>query len=242
MWVVFKKEVQTFFSSLMAYVVIGFYLIVTGMMLWVFPDYSILEFPYASLEPYFSLAPYLLAMLIPAITMRSFAEEIQQGTFELLLTKPITVYQLILGKYLANLFLAILTILPSLVYYYSLKSLAASPSSLDHGEIMMAYFALVLLAALFTAGSVFSSALTSNQIVAFLIGVIICFSLHFAFPLVSRLPILFGGLDYLLVQIGSEYHYTSLSRGVLDLKDAIYFSSWIFLFLLWTNYILDKKR
>ena len=129
MWIIFKKEVQTFFSSLMAYVVIGFYLVVTGMMLWVFPDYSILEFPYASLEPYFNLAPYLLAMLIPAITMRSFAEEIQQGTFELLLTKPITLHQLIGGKYLANLFLVLLTILPSLVYYFSLKSLAASPSS-----------------------------------------------------------------------------------------------------------------
>ncbi len=242
MWIIFKKEVQTFFSSLMAYVVIGFYLVVTGMMLWVFPDYSILEFPYASLEPYFNLAPYLLAMLIPAITMRSFAEEIQQGTFELLLTKPITLHQLIGGKYLANLFLVLLTILPSLVYYFSLKSLAASPSSLDHGEILMAYFALFLLAALFTAGGVFSSALTSNQIVAFLIGVIICFILHFVFPLLSKLPALFGGFDYLLVQFGSEYHYQSLSRGVLDFKDAIYFSTWIILFLMWTNYILDKKR
>lgn len=242
MWTVFKKEVQTFFSSLMAYVVIGFYLLVTGTMLWVFPDYSILEFPYASLEPYFSLAPYLLAMLIPAITMRSFAEEVQSGTFELLLTKPITLGKLISGKYLANLFLVLLTILPSLVYYFSLRNLAVSPQSLDHGEILMAYVALFFLGALFTAGGIFSSALTSSQIVAFLLGVMICFVLQFVFPLLSKLPVLFGGIDFILVQLGSEYHYQSLSRGVLDIKDIIYFLSAIALFLMWTSYILNKKR
>jgi len=242
MLALFSKEVRAFFSNVTGYLVIALFLIVLGMMMWVLPDFSVFEYPYASLDSLFDVSPLVFLFLIPAVCMRSFSEEINQGTIETLYTKPLSLWQIVLGKYLGNFALVLLALIPTLIYVYTVWQLGSPKGNIDLGQIMGSYIGLIFLAAAFAAIGLLASALTPNQVSAFILAAAICFLLHYGMYYFSRLPFFSGAGDLLVQKIGIDYHYRSLSRGVIDLRDLIYFSSLI-AFLLYTTYlILLKKR
>ncbi len=218
------------------------FLIATGLFLWVFPESSLLDAGYASLDYFFFLAPYIFIFLIPAITMRSFSEEMNLGTIELLSTKPLTNWQILLGKYFASLTLVIVALLPTLIYWYTIYRLASPIGNVDMGGTLGSYFGLIFLGAVFCAIGIFSSSITSNQIVAFVAGLFLCFFLFESFESLSKLGILFAKNDYLVEQLGLRAHYSSMSRGVIDSRDLIYFVSVIYLFLLFTRTSLASRK
>ncbi len=239
---IYTKEIKGFFSSLVAYIVIAVFLIFIGAFTWVFRDTSILYFNYAGLDPLFQFAPLVFLFLIPAITMRSFAEEFQRGTMEFLYTKPLKDWQLILGKYLANLTLVILSLLPTLVYYYSVYQLGSPKGNLDTGGILGSYIGLVLLSAAFVSIGMFASTLTKSQVVSFILAVFLCFFMHWVFSFLAKLPMFIGTLDDLVNRLGMQYHYDSMSRGLLDTRDIIYFLSVIGFFLYASFVSLEKRK
>jgi ABC-2 type transport system permease protein len=214
---------------------------VLGLFLWVFPDTSILEYGYASLESMFNTIPYLFMFLIPAITMRSLAEEKREGTFELLATRPLTDWQIVLGKYLASLTLVLFSLIPTLVYYISVYELGVVKGNIDSGAIIGSYIGLFLLGAAFVALGIFASSLTKNQIIAFAIAVFLSFFAFSGFDSVSQILSL-QQFDSFLINFGINAHYQSISRGVLDSRDLIYFLSFITLFLLITKTILGGRK
>src|SRR4051812_3290064 len=187
MFPILKKEITTYLSSLVAYVTIGVFLLVLGLFLWVFPDTSILAYGYASLESLFSTAPYLFMFLIPAITMRSLAEERREGTFELLVTRPLTDWQIIIGKYLACVVLVLFALLPTLIYVYSVSELGNPQGNLDTGAVTGSYIGLFLLGAAFAAIGLFASSVSKNQIIAFTIAVFISYFFYSGFNSISQL-------------------------------------------------------
>ena len=239
---IFIKEINTFFSSLIGYIVIGVFLVLMGLLLWVFPDYSILDNNYANLDTLFGIAPTVFMFLIPAVTMRTFAEEKQSGTIELLVTRPITDWQIVGGKFLACFALVAFALIPTVIYYFSVYRLGAPAGNLDSGGIMGSYIGLLFLAASFVAIGVFASSLTNNQIVAFVLATFLSFFVYLAFDFLSRLPVFFGNTDDIVQAIGIEYHYNSMSRGVVDTRDVIYFLSVIALFLAATVLSLGKRK
>ncbi|MEQ1746135.1 MAG: gliding motility-associated ABC transporter permease subunit GldF [Saprospiraceae bacterium] len=242
MLAIFFKEINAFFSSLIGYIVIGIFLVLMGLLLWVFPEYSILEGNFADLNTLFSMAPLIFLFLIPAVTMRTFAEEMQTGTIELLVTRPISDWQIVGGKFLACLALVAFAVLPTALYYVTVHNLGAPPGNLDSGGILGSYIGLLFLAAAFVAIGIFSSSLTNNQIIAFLLAAFLCFFVFQAFDLLSRLPVFFGKTDDIVQAIGIQYHYDSLSRGVLDSRDVVYFLSLIAVFLAATVLSLGRRR
>ena len=241
MYTIFSKDFTDFFNSLVAYITIGVFLIVTGLFLWVFPETSILEYGYASLESLFSIAPYIFMFLIPAITMRSLAEEKKEGTFELLVTRPLTDWQIVLGKYFAAILIIALALLPTLIYYISVYQLGIVKGNVDSGAVIGSYIGLFLLGACFTAIGIFASSISRNQIIAFIIAVFLCF---FAFSGLDSISQLLSLQNYntLITGLGINEHYQSVSRGVLDTRDLIYFLSFIALFLLITKTILGGRK
>lgn len=239
---IFLKEINTFFSSLIGYIVIGVFLILLGLMMWVFPDTSLLEYNYATLDQLFTLAPMIFLFLIPAITMRSFAEEKQSGTIELLVTRPLKDIEIVLGKYLACLALVLFALLPTLLYFYTIYELGFPPGNLDTGATIGSYIGLFFLGACFVAIGLFASALTSNQIVAFILATFLCFAFYWGFLYISALPIFVGKVDDVVQMIGIDYHYGSISRGVIDSRDVLYFLSLITVFLALTQLILGKRK
>ena len=241
MYQIFKKEITSYFSSLVAYVTIGLFLLVLGLFLWVFPDSSILDYGYAGLDSLFSTAPYLFMFLIPAITMRSMADEFKGGTIEWLSTKPLTDLDIILGKYFAALALIVFAMLPTLLYVYTIGNLSPVNSNLDTGGIIGSYIGLFFLAASFAAVGIFCSSLTSNQIVGFLVSLFLCFFLHTGIQLISSIPAFQSGIDYYLSMVGMSFHYNSISRGVVDTRDIIYFLSVIILFISLTRFSLNSR-
>ncbi|POY38468.1 gliding motility-associated ABC transporter permease subunit GldF [Solitalea longa] len=241
MYTILKKEISGFLSSMVAYVTIIFFLVITGLFLWVFPDSSILDYGYAGLDSLFYIAPYVFMFLIPAITMRSFAEEKKEGTFELLSTSPITDWQIILGKFGAGLLLVVFALIPTIVYYYSVYELGATPGNLDSGAVTGSYIGLLLLGAAFTAIGIFSSSITNNQIVAFIIAVFLCFIAFNGFESISSIASL-GTLSSALINLGINAHYQSVSRGVLDTRDLIYFLSFAAVFLAATKTVLSARK
>lgn len=229
MLTILKKEITLYLSSMMAYITIGVFLIVLGLFLWVFPDTSILEYGYASLESLFNTVPYLFMFLIPAITMRSLAEERREGTFELLATRPLTFGQIILGKYFACVLLVLFALLPTYVYYYSVSVLGNPQDNIDTGAVIGSYIGLFLLGSSFVAIGLFASALTKNQIIAFTIAVFLSFFVYSGFDSLSQLLSLQNvGIE----QIGISAHYASVSRGVLDTRDLFYFIALTAFFIL----------
>ncbi|MCB0685991.1 MAG: gliding motility-associated ABC transporter permease subunit GldF [Saprospiraceae bacterium] len=242
MWAIFVKEVNGFFSTLTGYVVVGVFLTLLGLIMWVFPDYSILDYNYASLDQLFTVAPIIFLFLIPAICMRSFSEEKQSGTIEILFTKPLTEWQIILGKYAGALFLVFIAILPTVIYYYTIWHLGAPQGNIDRGEVIGSYIGLFFLAAIFIAISLYASVLSNNQIVAFLIGALLCFLVYYGFYFISTIPVFFGGVDDLLQKIGIDYHYRSISNGAIDSRDVLYFLSAVFIFLFMTHQYLRQNR
>ncbi len=242
MWSIFRFELNNFFSSLIAYIVIGAFLILMGLMLFVFPRFSILEAGYASLESFFDLAPNILMFLIPAITMRSISEEIQMGTHELLLSKPISLSSIIVGKFMASLLMVIFALSLTLFYLYTVYQLGNPVGIIDLGATMASYLGLILLSAAFTVIGIFASSLSSNQIISFLIALVLCFFFYYGFEFISELPIFFGKTDLLVKKLGIEYHFFSLSRGVLDTRDVLYFFSIVLLFYFLSLNVLRNGK
>ena len=234
---IFLKEVNEFLDSLIAYVVIGVFLIGIGLLMWVFPDTNVLDYGYASMEPLFSLGPYMLMFLIPAITMKSFAEEKRSGTIELLQTLPFRDSQIIMGKFLAGFFLVLFSVLPTIIYYYSLSYLSNPVGNLDTPGIIGSYIGLVFLGGVFTAIGILASALTGNQIVSFILAAFLCFFFYAGFDAVAEIN-LWADWSYYIAELGIMAHYTSISRGLLDFKDVVYFGSLMALMLLFTQLTL----
>jgi len=239
---IFRKEINSFFSSLIAYVVIGVFLVLMGLVMWVFPDYSVLDGGYANLDTLFSIAPLIFLFLIPAVTMRTLAEEKQSGTIELLVTRPISDWQIVGGKFLACFVLVAFALLPTLLYYFTVSHLGAPVGNLDGGGILGSYIGLLFLAAAFVSIGVFASSLTNNQIIAFILATFLCFFFFLAFDFLSRLPVFFGKSDDVVQGLGIQAHYDSMSRGVLDTRDLVYFGSLIAVFLAATVLSLGKRK
>jgi ABC-2 type transport system permease protein len=238
----FKKEVRAFLGSMIGYVVILTFLLMVSMMLWIFPgDFNLLDAGYAGLDNLFLLAPWVYMFLIPAITMRSFAEEKRNGTLELLFTKPISDFQIIFAKFLAGMVLVLFSITPTLVFYYTIYQLGNPAGNLDVGATMGSYIGLVLLATGFVSIGIFASSLTQSQIVSFILAVFLSFVFYLGFDSLSGIALL-EKFDYLILQLGINYHFLSLSRGVIDTRDLLYFIGLSALFMLATKTVLESRK
>lgn len=242
MLTIFLKEINTFFSSLIGYIVVAVFLVILGLIMFVFPDTSLLNYNYATLDQLFDIAPMVFVFLIPAVTMRSFAEERQTGTIELLATRPISDLQIVMGKFFACFVLTFFALLPTLLYYYTVYQLGDPKGNLDSGAIMGSYIGLLFLAAAFVAIGIFASSLTNNQIVGFILATFLCFIFHWGFYFFSKLPGLVGRLDEFVQNLGIDYHYASISRGVIDSRDVIYFLSVIGIFIALTVTSLERRK
>lgn len=242
MLAVFNKEIKQFFSSLVGYIAIGIFLVLSALFTFVFPSTSVLDSGFATLDTFFSNAPLFYLFLIPAITMRLFAEEYNKGTIELLLTKPLTSNQIIGGKFLAAAAIVVFALLPTLVYYFSINKIAFPVGNVDTGGIIGSYIGLLLLGVAFVAIGTFSSALTNNQIISFLVAVLLSFLCYMGFDFIAQLPAFAGKWDYFIEHLGMNAHYLSMSRGVIDTRDLIYFISITLSFLLFTKFFLNQKK
>lgn len=242
MYSIYRKELSAYFSSLIAYITLGVFLLILGLFVWVFSETSILNYNYAGLDQLFTITPLVFTFLIPAVTMRSFAEERQNGTIELLRTKPVTDLQIILAKYFASFTLIILALIPTLIYVYSVYALGSPRGNLDIGGTIGSYIGLLFLVASFVAIGVFSSSITKNQIVAFVLGTFLCFALYWVFYFLSKMPMFVGQLDDFIEKMGIAYHFESLSRGVLDTRNVVYFLSIIVFFIAATSTALKINR
>ena len=244
MYALFKKEINNFLSSLIGIMVVVVFLLITGLFLWVFKsDFNIMSYGYASLDSLFILAPWVFLFLVPAVTMRFFAEERRTGTIEMLLTKPLSDWQIVGAKYLAGVALVLLALIPTLIYYISVSRLAMPVGNVDHGGIWGSYIGLFFLSAAFVSIGVFSSSVTNNQILAFILSVFLCGFLFIGFEFIYSLSLsLFGKIDLFIQQLGMSAHYSSMSRGVIDTRDLIYFLSVIALFLSLTKLTLSSRK
>lgn len=237
---VLSKEFNSFLNSLIAYVVIGVFLTAIGLLMWVFPETSVLEYGYADMETLFALGPYVFIFLIPAITMRTFAEEARGGTLELLLTKPLSDWDIVLGKFLACFFLVVLSLLPTVIYYFSVYTLGNPVGNIDSPGVMGSYTGLVLLGAVFCSIGILSSSLTNNQIVSFILAAFLCYLLFAGFESLSLLNV-WSENSLFIKELGLAYHYDALSRGLIDSRNLVYFGSVITVMLLITRVILGAR-
>ncbi len=236
------KEVNSFLHSLIGYIVIGVFLLFVGLFMWVLPtDANVLENGYADLSTLFTVAPWVFLFLIPAITMRSFADEKASGTIELLHTRPLTDLQIILAKYLAGVLLVLFALLPTLVYWFSVHRLGNPVGNIDTGSMWGSYIGLMLLGAGFTAIGIFSSAITNNQIVSFILAVFLCWALWIGLDSIASFQFL-GSWDAILLHLSINTHYSSLSRGVVDTRDVLFFLSLIALFVALTRTVLESRK
>lgn len=237
-----QKEIRSFFGSIIGYLVILVYLLINGVFLWLFPgNFNILDGGYASLGNLFTISPWVFLFLIPALSMRLFADEKKAGTMEILFTKPLSDLQIILAKYSAGLLLLLVALIPTLVYYYSVYQLGAPPGNLDIGGTFGSYIGLLFLGAAFLSIGLFSSALTDNQIVAFLLAMFLCFFVFYGFDQIAGFE-LFGSADLLILKLGINEHYVSMSRGVIDSRDLLYFISVISLFIGATRLVIQSRK
>jgi ABC-2 type transport system permease protein len=235
---ILKKEFNSFFASPIAYLVIGVFLLMNGLFLWVFIDeFNILNAGFADLNSFFFLAPWVFLFLIPAITMKSFADEFSSGTIELLKTKPISDWQIVLGKFWASLLLVVVALIPTLTYVYTVYQLGNPVGNIDFGSTIGSYIGLLFLASTYTAIGLFTSTLSKNQIVAFILGVFITFFLYYGFDAISTSL----GNELTIKKMGINEHFRSISRGVIDTRDIIYFLSVTVFFLFITKMRLDNE-
>ena len=242
MYALFKKEISNFLSSLIGIMVIVVFLLITGLFLWVFQsDFNILSYGYANLDGLFVLAPWVFLFLVPAVTMRSFAEENRTGTIEMLLTKPLSDWQIIMAKFLASVALVLLALIPTAVYYFSVYRLGLPMGNLDSGGIAGSYIGLFLLSASFVSIGIFCSSVTNNQILAFILSVFLCGFIYIGFEFIYSLS-LFGSIDLFIQRLGMSAHYSSISRGVVDTRDILYFLSVMALFLSATKLVLASRK
>jgi ABC-2 type transport system permease protein len=242
MYSLFQKEIANFFSTLTGYLVMAVFLLANSLLLWVFPgNYNILDNGYASLESLFVISPWVFLFLVSTVTMRMFSEEKRQGTLELLVTRPLTEMQLILAKYLAAVVLVLLSLLPTLIFYYSVYHLGNPVGNMDTGGTWGSFIGLFFLAAIYAAIGVFSSSITENPIVSFILAVILSFIFYTGFDALASLS-LFSGKEGLIASFGINEHYKSMSRGVLDSRDIIYFVGIAGLFLVFTRTVLQSRK
>ncbi len=242
MFAIFRKEISGFFNSLTGYIVIIVFLLVNSLFMWVFPgEWNILDSGYAGLDTLFFLSPWVFLFLVPAVTMRMIAEEKRLGTIELLYIKPVTERAIIWGKYLASVVLVLLALLPCLIFYLSVYILGETPGNLDQGGTWGAFIGLFFLAAIYAAAGLFASSLTDNQVIAFIIAVLICFVLFMGFDSIAYLPGL-KKIDEFVINLGINEHYKSISRGVIDIRDAVYFIAVAFIFNETTRMVLLSRK
>ena len=238
MLAILKKEINSFFASPIGYLVIAIFLLLNGLFLWLFKgEFNILDNGFADLSSFFLLAPWILIFLIPAVTMKSFSDEKKQGTLELLLTKPISTFQLVLGKYLGAFILIIIALIPTLLYVFTVHQLGNPTGNIDFGSTLGSYFGLLFLVAAYTAIGVFASTLSDNQIVAFIIAVFLCFFFYVGFEGIAD----FTSSSF-IDNLGMSAHFKSMSRGVLDTRDLIYFLSITFLFIVLTTTNINRQN
>lgn len=240
MWMICTKEWRQFFSSLTGYIALVVFLLLNGLLLFVFPDTSLLDFGYASLNGFFDVAPWILLFLIPTITMRSIADEYKIGTFELLKTMPLTPAQIVWGKFFGALLIVLLALIPTVTYAVSIQALSAV-GGLDIGSTIGSYTGLLMLGAVFTSVGICTSSFTNNTVVAFISGAFLCFLLYTGFEAISKLPVFASGMDYYIEMLGIKFHYNSISKGVIDVRDIIYFLGVIFIFLFTTQRNVAKR-
>lgn len=242
MWTIFKKEISGFFSSLTGYVVIIVFLLFNSFFLWVFPgQMNLIENGYASLDSMFGLAPWAFLFLVPAITMRMIADEKRMGTLELLYSRPVSDLQIIMAKFLASWSLVLLSLIPTLVFFWTVSKLGSPPGNIDMGGTWGSYIGLLLLGGIYAAIGIFASAITENQIVSFILAVFLSFIMYLGFEFLSGIADS-GSLNYLISRMGIDYHYNSISRGVLDSRDLLYFMGIMALFVLSTRLVLQRSK
>ncbi|MFM2017687.1 MAG: hypothetical protein RL007_1343 [Bacteroidota bacterium] len=242
MYSLFVKEIRSFLSSLIGYIVIVVFLLAISLFMWIIRGgTNVLDVGYANIDTLFSIGPWVFLFLIPAITMRSFADEKKSGTIELLLTRPLTDMQIILAKYFAGIILVAISILPTLIYYYSVWRLGEVQGNIDSGGTWGSYIGLLFLGSSFVAIGIFCSSITDNQIVSFILSLALCFVFYTGFEQLSSLS-LFGKADTFIQSIGINEHYNSISRGVVDTRDVVYFISFNILFLLFTRTVLESRK
>lgn len=238
----FLKELNHFFSSLIGHIAIIVFLLSTGYFVWLAPGDNALSYGFASLDLFFQLAPLILLLLAPAITMTSFAEEFNTGTIELLITKPIKEWQIVGGKFLATLVIILMGIIPTLVYLFTIYQLGLPKGNIDMGAAISSYIGLFFLGGAFLSVGLFASSVTSNQIVAFIIGLFACYFLYRGFDDLSRFPLFYGTFDAIIQAIGLRAHFAAIRKGVLDSRDLIYFISFITFFLSLTTFVIKQRR
>jgi ABC-2 type transport system permease protein len=242
MWAIFKKEFFSFFSSILGLLVVFVFLIINGLMLWVLDTpFNVYNAAYADLTLFFELAPWVFMFLIPGICMKSFADEKRKGTLELLFTKPVSINQLIFGKFLGAFALCIIAVIPTFIYILSIQDLAASTAKIDYGAIMASYFGLMFLMAVYTAIGVFASALSDNQLIAFIIAVVLCLLIYQGFYALNTSAI-FDSDIFILDYLSLNYHYKSMMRGVIDTRDLVYFVSVFLIFIVFTKQRLNYLK
>ncbi len=242
MFTLLKKEIRSFLSSLIGYITIVVFLLVMGLFLWVLQtDSNIIDNGYSNIDGLFILAPWVFLFLIPAITMRSFADEKKAGTIELLLTRPLTDLQIITAKYLAGFILVLFSLLPTLIYYYSVHKLGNPVGNIDTGGMWGSYIGLLFLGGAFVSIGIFASAVTDNQVVSFILALFLCFFFYTGFDFISSFS-LFGKIDNIILALGINHHYGSMSRGVIDTRDVIYFLTLIAIFIFSTRTVLESRK
>ncbi|WPR72991.1 gliding motility-associated ABC transporter permease subunit GldF [Flavobacterium sp. NG2] len=234
------REIKSFFGSPIGYLVIALFLLLNGLFLWVFQgEYNILNTGFADMSPFFTLAPWILIFLIPAVTMRSFSDEKKQGTLELLLTKPLSIWQIVNGKFLGAFLLIVIAIIPTFIYVYTISNLGSPEGNIDMGSTIGSYFGLLFLIAGYSSIGIFTSTLSENQIVAFIIAVFLSFFFYFGFDGLATLSPVFSNF---ISALGMQEHFKSMSRGVIDTRDVLYFSSLTIAFLSFTVYKLKSVQ
>ena len=238
----YKKEISVFFSSIIGYLIVGLFLLINSLIMWHdISEINILDNAYANMDSLFSIAPLIFLVFIPAVSMRVFAEEFNAGTIETLMTKPITAFNIVFAKYLAVLSLILISIIPTIIYVVSIYFLGEIIGNLDLASIVGSYIGLILLSSIFSAISVYASSLSSNQIVAFILAIIICSFFYFGLDLLSQVPLLLS-VDLIIQKIGISFHYNMLSKGLIKLSDFIYFISVSLLFIKFTEGVIKSRN
>jgi ABC-2 type transport system permease protein len=238
-----KKEINSFFSSLIGYIVVIVFLLALGLIMWIFPgaENNVIESGYANIDSLFVIAPWVFLFLIPAVTMKMFAEEQKSGTIEILLTQPMSDLQIVFAKYAAAVILVIISIVPTIIYYISVYMLANPSGNIDSAGIVGSYIGLLFLCSGFAAIGVFASSISNNQIVSFILAVILSFFFYSGFEFLSSIiPV--TAASNVLAQLGISSHYASLSRGVIDTRDVVYFLSLSLFFIFFTRFILERRK
>ena len=242
MFAIFKREISEFFSSLTGYMVIIVFLLINSLFMWIIPsEFNVIESGYASIDSLFLLSPWVFLFLVPAVTMKSIAEEKRLGTIELIYSKPITERQIVWGKFLASVALVLLSLLPCLLYYLSVYLLGETPGNIDKGGTFGALIGLFFLASIYASAGIFASSLTDNQAVSFILAVFICFFLYMGFDYMAYMPGL-NKIDEFVINLGINEHYTSMSRGVIDIKDMVYFISTVLIFNEASRLVLLSRK